>query len=65
MRWFGHVERMEDRNPVKESRNIEVPGPRGRGRPRKTWAQLIKDDLRQLNSDPGLAKDREAWKRAT
>ena len=65
LRWFGHVERMEDGNPVKESRNIEVPGRRGRGRPRKTWAQLIKDDLRQLNLDPGLAQDREAWKRAT
>ena len=43
MRWIGHIERMEDGNPVKESRNIEVPGPRGREQPRKTQAQLIKD----------------------
>ena len=63
LRWFGHVERMNEHNPVKRSRTVVVEGNRTRGRPCKTWGQLIDNDLRKLRLDPGLAYDREAWKR--
>ena len=62
--WFGHVERMDRGNPVNESRFIQVNGTRGKGRPRKTWHELVQNDLKKLNLLPGLAQDREAWKRA-
>ena len=65
LRWFGHVERMEDDNPVSQCRNIEVAGTRTKGRPRKTWNQVIKKDLQQLNLNPCLAQDRKAWKELT
>ena len=64
LRWFGHVERMENENPVSKCRVIEVDGARGRGRPCKTWTQLIRNDLRHLRLESGLAQDREAWRRA-
>ena len=62
LRWFGHVERMDRENPVSACRFIEVDGLRGRGRPRKTWQQLVRNDLKKLNVLPDLAQDREAWK---
>ena len=48
LRWYGHVERMDVANPVSPCRYVEVAGARGRGRPRKTWSQVIKKDLEQL-----------------
>ena len=62
LRWFGHVERMGDNNPVSGCRFMEVDGQRGKGRPRKTWSELIKHDLEDLQLQPGLAKNRDAWK---
>ena len=65
LRWYGHMERMADENPVRQVLLVEVDGRRKRGRPRKTWQELVRTDLNQLNLQPGLAQDREAWKRAT
>ena len=45
LRWFGHVERMDDGNWVKKSREINVAGHRRRGRPRKTWNEVVRSDL--------------------
>ena len=64
LRWYGHVERMDDANPVSRCRSIEVEGLRGRVRPFKTSSQLVKNDLKKLRLEPDLAQDREAWKRA-
>ena len=65
LRWYGHVERMDKENPVRQVRLINVNGTRRKGRPRKTWQQLVRTDLDQLNLEPGLSQDRETWKRAT
>ena len=64
LRWFGHVERMDEEHPVSSCRFLEVDGTRPKGRPRKTWHQVVKNDLDQLGLKPCLAQDREAWKEA-
>ena len=64
LRWFGHIERREDSNWIKRCRDLVVDGPAGRGRPRKTWTQVVHDDLKQLGLDPALAQDRLEWKKA-
>ena len=63
LRWFGHVERMDDANWVKKSREITVVGQRGRGRPRKTWAEVVRSDLAVKGVDHALAQDRVEWRR--
>ncbi len=64
LRWFGHVERMQDDNWVKKSREIKVTGRRGRGRPRKTWEEVVRSDLAAIGRDRALAQNRVEWKRA-
>ena len=39
-----------------------VPGNAGKGRPRKRWRDVAKDDLKKGCLDRGLAKDRERWR---
>ena len=64
LRWFGHVERMEDNNWVKRCRVMEVEGNRGRGRPKKTWEQVISADLRNMGVNREIAQDRNVWRKA-
>ena len=64
LRWFGHVERMEDNNWVKRCRVMEVEGNRGRGRPKKTWEQVISADLRNIGVKREIAQDRNVWRKA-
>ena len=62
LRWFGHIERRDESDWLKKVRHLEVNGSRGRGRPRKTWSQVIKDDLRGKNITRELALDRGRWR---
>ena len=57
LRWFGHVQR---RPPEALVRNVK----RGRGRPKLTWVEAIKGDLKGWNISKDLALDRSAWKTA-
>ena len=41
---------------------IEVQGSRRRGRPKKRWADCVKDDLREKGLS-GEVYDRAAWRR--
>jgi len=54
LRWYGHVLRKEDDDWVKKIKKCmqyEVDGPRQRGRPKRTWREVVKEDCqaRKLN----------------
>jgi hypothetical protein len=63
LRWFGHIQR---RPPEASVRSGILSRPentrRGRGRPRLTWEEAIKRDLKEWNIPKELALDRSAWK---
>ena len=47
LRWYGHVKRKEEDEFVRwsaECRDRETQGTRKRGRPRKRWADCVRDD---------------------
>ena len=47
LRWFGHVQRRPPETPVRSgilSQNSNVK--RGRGKPKLTWVEAIKEDLK-------------------
>ncbi|XP_060771234.1 uncharacterized protein slc22a21 isoform X2 [Neoarius graeffei] len=62
LRWFGHTKRASD--PISDIEKLEVAGTRRRGRPRKTWAKVVADDLKTFHLSPEVATDRVAWKKA-
>ena len=45
-------------------RDWTVEGRRPRGRPRKTWMDNVKEDMRVLNITDETAQDREMWRTA-
>ncbi|XP_052212341.1 uncharacterized protein LOC127831396 [Dreissena polymorpha] len=60
LRWYGHVERATSCiNPIMK---MAILGARGRGRPRKSWSDCVRNDLHTCgmgNTDP---QNRGAWK---
>ena len=62
LRWFGHVERRDTRNMTRRVSEL-VDGERSRGRPKKSWNELVKEDLKKLNIDKRLLHDRCEWRR--
>ena len=61
LRWFGHLERKGNDDWVSTCRNLEVVGPKGKGRSRKTWRQCVDHDLLAWNLKAEWAQDRSKW----
>ncbi|KAG5606742.1 hypothetical protein H5410_028234 [Solanum commersonii] len=63
MRWFGHVKRRSADAPVRRCEGLGVEGTRrGRGRPRKYWGEVIRQDLAQLHITEDMTLDRKEWR---
>jgi hypothetical protein len=65
LRWFGHVQWRPPEAPVRSGvleRGDNVK--RGRGRPRLTWDETVKRDLKEWNIAKELAMDRSVWRLA-
>jgi hypothetical protein len=51
-RWFGHVERMDERRLTKEIYEADVGGTAGRGRLRRTFVDQIGEVLEKSKEYP-------------
>jgi hypothetical protein len=65
LRWFGHVQWRPPKAPVrsgviKRTDNVKS----GRGRPKLTWDEFVKRDLKEWNISKDLAMDKSAWRLA-
>jgi len=56
MRWYGHVLRKDDDDWVKKCMEYEVEGSRPRGRPNRTWKEVVREDCqaRKLNKEDAV-----------
>jgi len=63
LRWYGHVLRKEDTDWVKKCMEYEVEGSRLRGRPKRTWKEVVHKDCQARNLNKEDAMDRGRWKR--
>ena len=67
LRWFGHMERMDEGRMVKRVMNSEVSGNRGRGRPRCVWMDGVKRAVEKrgvsVQEARKKASDRGDWRK--
>ena len=65
LRWFGHVQRRPPEAPVRSGLLSRAENTkRGRGRPKLTWEEAVKRDLKAWGISKELLFDRDAWKLA-
>ena len=65
LRWFRHIKRREGDYVGESVINMELPGRRRRGRPKRRWSDNIDGDLENIGAMREDAADREHWKRLT
>ncbi len=59
LRWFGHIERMENEEFVKTVYLSSVEGPNRRGRPLGRWEDRLKENV----SERGMRRNGLKWAR--
>ena len=60
LRWYGQFARASSWTNLIIS--IAIPGPRGRGRPRKSWSECVKANVNVCNLEGINPHNREAWR---
>jgi len=63
LQWYGHMLRNEDNHWVKKCMEYEVVGPRPRGRPKKTWREIVEKDCQACKLNMEDAIDHNRWKK--
>ena len=59
MTWYGHVKKREEGRVGKRMMKIAVLGRRKRGRPRRRWIDLAREDMERVGAKEGDEVDRE------
>ena len=66
LRWFGHVEKMDNERLLKKVMNAKVDGRSARGRPRFGWLDGVKRALNDRRVDvretSERARNRNEWR---
>ena len=63
LHWYGHVLRKDDDDWVKKCTEYEVEGPRPRGRPKRTWTEIVREDCQARTLNKEDAMDRCKWRK--
>ena len=64
LRWFGHVGRRPIDAPVRRVEKIDIEqGKKLRGRPKMTWMEVVKKDMKLLELEERIVADRNVWRR--
>lgn len=64
LRWFGHVQRRDGEYVGKRMLEMEQPGRRKRGRPKRRFMDAVKEDMQAVGVTDEDAEDRAKWRRA-
>lgn len=62
LRWFGHLERVEENAWSSECKTFKVTRSFAREQPRKIWKNVIRNGLKQMKGGNIVAKDINPWK---
>ena len=61
-KWYGHVMRRDKEYVGRKMIEMELPVKRKRGRPKKRFLNLVKDDMGEVGAKEKDVEDRTVWR---
>ena len=62
LRWYGHVMRKDQEYVGKKMMEMELPGKRRRGRPKRRFLDVVKEDVEEFGAKETDVEDRKVWR---
>ena len=62
LRWYGHVMRRDQEYVGKKMMEMKLPGKRKRGRPKRRFLDVVKEDMGEVGVKETDVKDRKMWR---
>ena len=63
LRWYGHVMRRDEAYVGRRMMEMELPGRRRRGRPKRRVMDAVREDMREVGVTEKDAMERRRWKK--
>ena len=63
LRWYGHLRRKDDCYIGRRMLRMELPGKRKRGRPKRRFMDVVKEDMAEVEVTEEDRVDRNNWRR--
>ena len=63
LRWYGHVMRRDQEYVGRRVMKMELPGKRKRGRPKRRFLDLVKEDMWQVDAKETDVENRTVWRK--
>ena len=61
-RWYGHVMRRDQEYVRRKMMEIELPGKKRRGRPKRRFLDVVKEDVKEVGVKEMDIEDRKMWR---
>ena len=62
VRWCGHVMRRDHEYVGRKIMEMELPGKRRRGRPKRRFVDVVKEDMEEVGAKETDVEDRKIWR---
>ena len=65
LRWYGHVMRRDQEYVGRKMMEMELPGKRKRGRPKRRFLDVVKEDMGEVGAKETDVENRTVWREMT
>ena len=65
LRWYGHIMRRDQEYVGRKMMEMELPGKRRRGRPKRRFLDVVKEDMKEVGVKEMDIEDRKMWRMMT
>ena len=62
LRWYGDVMRRDQEYVGRKMMEMELPGKRRRGRPKRRFLDVVKEDMGEVGAKESDVEDRKVWR---
>ena len=62
LRWYGHVMRKDQEYVGRKIMEIELPGKKRRGRPKRRFVDVVKEDMGEVGVKETDVENRKMWR---